>query len=174
MGGDCLEDWDRLREDAGLAERIGHPIPSPEMARKFLYQFHADELMEQARQQRPLGQLSYIPGENQPLEGLGQVNRDLLAEVGRRCPDQKIATVDQDSTIIESPQREALPTYQGEPGYQPMLAVCGHPAPQTTGGVVGRRQCRETFRGADEPLRVAGGEAAAMASGEGRNDRSRA
>ena len=80
MGGDCLEDWDRLREDAGLAERIGHPIPSPEMARKFLYQFHADELMEQARQQRPLGQLSYIPGENQPLEGLAQVNRDLIGE----------------------------------------------------------------------------------------------
>jgi Transposase DDE domain group 1 len=54
---------------------------------------------------------------------LAQVNRDLLAEMGRRCPEQKIATVDQDSTIIESHKREALPTYQGERGYQPMLAV---------------------------------------------------
>ena len=51
------------------------------------------------------------------------MNRDLLAEMGRRCREQKIATVDQDSTIIESHKREALPTYQGERGYQPMLAV---------------------------------------------------
>ena len=123
VGGDCLEDFDRLREDAGLAEMMGHQIPSPEVARKFLYQFHADELIEQAQQQRPLGQITYIPGENEPLEGLAQVNRDLIAEVGRRCPDQQIATVDQDATIIESRKREALGTYQGERGYQPMLAV---------------------------------------------------
>jgi hypothetical protein len=102
---------------------LGHELPSPEVARKFLYQFHADELIEQAQQQRPLGQITYIPGENEPLEGLAQVNRNLIAEVGRRCPDQKIATVDQDSTIIESRKREALVTYQGERGYQPMLAV---------------------------------------------------
>jgi len=123
VGGECLEDFDRLREDAGLAEMMGHAIPSPEVARKFLYQFHADELIEQAQQQRPLGQITYIPGENEPLEGLAQVNRDLIAEVGRRCAEQKIATVDQDATIIESRKREALGTYQGERGYQPMLAV---------------------------------------------------
>lgn len=123
VGGECLEDFDRLREDAGLAPMIGHEIPSPEAARKFLYQFHADELIEEAQQQRPLGQIACIPEENEPLEGLAQVNRDLIAELGRRCPEQKIATVDQDSTIIESHKREALPTYQGERGYQPMLAV---------------------------------------------------
>jgi len=123
VGGECLEDFDRLREDAGLAEMLGHELPSPEVARKFLYQFHADERIEQAQQQRPLGQITYIPGENEPLQGLAQVNRDLIAEVGRRCPDQKIATVDQDATIIESRKREALGTYQGERGYQPMLAV---------------------------------------------------
>ena len=37
--------------------------------------------------------------------------------------DQKIATVDQDATIIESRKREALYTYEGSRGYQPMLAV---------------------------------------------------
>src|ERR1035437_8651458 len=26
VGGDCLEHFERLREDAGMAERIGHPI----------------------------------------------------------------------------------------------------------------------------------------------------
>ena len=47
-------------------------------------------------------------------------------ELGRRCPEQRTATVDQDATIIESHKREALRTYEGERGYQPMLAVC-HP-----------------------------------------------
>ncbi|MHB1700077.1 MAG: hypothetical protein ACYCSN_08035 [Acidobacteriaceae bacterium] len=51
------------------------------------------------------------------------MNRDLVREPGRRCPDQRIATVDQDATIIESHKREALRTYEGERGYQPMLAV---------------------------------------------------
>jgi len=54
---------------------------------------------------------------------LGEVNRDLLAEMGRRCGEQKIATVDQDATIIESHKREALLSYEGKRGYQPMLAV---------------------------------------------------
>ncbi len=30
------------------------------------------------------------------LSGLGEVNRELARELGRRCPDQRIATVDQD------------------------------------------------------------------------------
>ena len=29
LGGDCLEDFDRLREDAGLKEMLGHQMPSP-------------------------------------------------------------------------------------------------------------------------------------------------
>src|ERR1019366_10315719 len=56
-------------------------------------------------------------------QGLAQVNRDLIQVLGERCPDQKIATVDQDATIIESRKREAKPTYEGERGYQPMLAA---------------------------------------------------
>ena len=32
-------------------------------------------------------------------------------------PDQKIATVDQDATIITSRKREAFATYEGERGY---------------------------------------------------------
>src|ERR1019366_5207997 len=40
LGGECLDDFDRLREDEGLREMMGHDVPSPEAARKFLYQFH--------------------------------------------------------------------------------------------------------------------------------------
>jgi hypothetical protein len=45
------------------------------------------------------------------------VNRALVQELGRRCPDQRIATVGQDATIIESRKQEALRTYEGERGY---------------------------------------------------------
>jgi hypothetical protein len=122
-GGECLEDFDRLREDGGLAELIGHAIPSPEAARNFLYEFHEEAKIAEAKQQLSLGQVAYIPGENEALQGLGQVNRDLIQALGARCADQKIATVDQDATIIGSHKREAKPTYEGERGYQPMLAV---------------------------------------------------
>ncbi len=61
--------------------------------------------------------------ENDALRGLGEVNRELVQELGRRCPEQGIATVDQDATIIESRKEQALRSYQGERGYQPMLAV---------------------------------------------------
>jgi Transposase DDE domain group 1 len=123
LGGECLEDFARLREEAGLREMLGHELPSPEAARKFLYQFHDETLLDEARQQLPLGHVAYIPGENAALQGLRRVNEDLLRELGRRGTPQKIATVDQDSTIIESRKREAQPTYEGNRGYQPMLAV---------------------------------------------------
>jgi hypothetical protein len=123
VGGECFDDFQRLREDPGLSEMIGHGIPSPEAARKFLYQFHEEEKIEEAKRRRTGDQIAYIPEESQPLEGLGEVNRGLVQELGRRCPDQRIATVDQDATIIESRKQEALRTYEGERGYQPMLAV---------------------------------------------------
>src|SRR5882724_11403231 len=102
---------------------VGHAIPSPEAARNFLYEFHSEENIETARQQRNLGEIAYIPGENAALRGLGEVNRDLVREVGGRCADQRIATIDQDATIIGSRKQEAMRAYEGERGYQPMLAV---------------------------------------------------
>jgi hypothetical protein len=123
LGGECLEDFDRLREDEGLAQMLGHEVPSPEAARKFLYQFHDEAKLEQAQEELPVGQVSYIAEESAPLRALAQVNQEMVQEVGRRCPDQKMATVDLDSTIIESYKREARPTYQGGRGYQPMLAL---------------------------------------------------
>ena len=122
-GGECLDDFERLRADRGLSEMIGHEVPSSEAARKFLYAFHEQEKIEQAKQQRLPEQMAYIPGESEPLAGLGQVNQDLIRRFGERCAEQKIATVDQDTTIIESRKQEALPTYEGPRGYQPMLAV---------------------------------------------------
>ncbi len=67
--------------------------------------------------------VSYVPEESAPLRGLAQVNQDLVRELWRRCADQRIATVDLDSTIIESWKKEAKKTYEGCAGYQPMLAL---------------------------------------------------
>jgi DDE family transposase len=122
-GGECVDDFGRLRQDPGLAEMIGHELPSPAAALQFLYAFHEDEKIEEAKQRRLPDQIAYIPEETRPLEGLGRVNRDLVQRCGERCPDQRIATVDQDATIIESRKQQALPTYEGTRGYQPMLAV---------------------------------------------------
>jgi len=123
LGGDCLEDFDRLREDAGLAEMVGHEMPSPEAARKFLYQFHDESRIEQAQRELAVGQVSYIPAESEPLRGLAQVNQDLVQAIGRRCTEQRIATIDLDATVIESWKRAAKRVYQGGTGYQPMLAL---------------------------------------------------
>lgn len=121
-GGECLEDFAHLRQD-GLKDLIGHDLPSPEAARKFLYQFHDEELIEQAQQRLLPNQTSYIPEETAALQGLGQVNTDVVRELAKRGEPQKIATIDLDSTVIESWKQQAQPTYQGGRGYQPMLAV---------------------------------------------------
>jgi hypothetical protein len=123
LGGECVDDFQHLREDAGLKEMLGHEIPSPEAARQFLNQFHAEEKIAVAKQRRGPEQIAFIPEETDALSGLGQVNRELVRELGKRCPDQRIATLDQDATIIESHKREALRTYEGERGYQPVLVV---------------------------------------------------
>ena len=123
VGGECFADFQRLREDPGWSGRIGHGIPWPEVARKFRYQFHEEEKIEAAKRRRSGEEIAYIPEAAEPLAGLGWVNRAVVPEWGRRCPEQRIATVDQDATIIESRQQEALRTYEGERGYQPMLAV---------------------------------------------------
>ena len=46
----------------------------------FLYEFHSEENIETARQQRSLGEIAYIPGENAALQGLGEVNRKFLPQ----------------------------------------------------------------------------------------------
>lgn len=123
VGGDCLEDFDPLREAPDVTQMTGYQLPSAEAARKFLYRFHEEELIEQAQRELPVGRVSYIPAESEGLRGLAQVNADVVAELGRRCADQKIATVDLDATIIESWKKQAKQTYEGVSGYQPMLAL---------------------------------------------------
>jgi hypothetical protein len=104
VGGECVEDLERLREDAALIPQsgMGHDFPSPRAALEFLYQFHDEQKMEEAKRRRAPDDIAYIPEESVELQGLGRVNRSLVQELGSRCAGQRIATVDQDAAIIES------------------------------------------------------------------------
>ena len=77
---------------------------------------HLTQQLFGAMVRRTGDQIAYIPEESEPLVGLGLVNRVLVQELGRRCPDQRIATVDQDATIIESRKQLALRPYEEERG----------------------------------------------------------
>jgi hypothetical protein len=120
-GGECPEDLAVLGADDAFAKLLGHGIPSPSAGKKFLYAFHDEEqAVEDARQRELIP--SYVPGENAALVGLGRVNTHVVRQAQRACPE-RVATLDQDATIIESWKRVAAPTYEGTRGYQPMVVV---------------------------------------------------
>ena len=143
VGGDRMDDFQHLRDDAGLKEMLGHEVPSPEAARQFLNRFHCEEKLEQARDGRKPEQIAFIPEDADALAGLGEVNRELVRELGRRCPDQRIATLDQDATIIENHKQQALSTYEGERGRK----TRSHCATWRFAFVRGRRNCLPTAAG---------------------------
>ena len=119
-----MDDFERLRQDPRQARTRRARFRLRRQRRgSFCTPFTKRRRFEQAKQQRLPDEIAYIPEETAPLEGLGRVNRDLVQRVGQRSADQRIATVDQDATIIESRNKEALATYEGPRGYQPMLAV---------------------------------------------------
>ena len=117
-GGECLDDLNVLRADRGLCRLLGRKLPSADTLRNFLYAFHDEALLNQAREQRPAGQVAYIPTETAALRGLAQVNTALAQRVAA-AGKSKVATLDHDATIQESHKQEALAHYKGGRGYQP-------------------------------------------------------
>ena len=65
LGGECLDDFQKLREDQGLEAMVGYELPAPSTVRGWLEQCHDDEAMAE----RPL-QGSFIPRESARLAGL--------------------------------------------------------------------------------------------------------
>jgi len=124
-GGDCPEDMSLIAGDDCLERGLGFSLPKTGAVRAFLNRFH-DQEIELARPPREV-QKSFIMPSSKPVEGLqsvlaGGVRRTakLYAEQGQAL---RIATVDQDATIIESHKESALTHYEGGRGYQPMVAV---------------------------------------------------
>jgi Transposase DDE domain group 1 len=116
-GGDCLDDFNVMRADRGLAKLIGHDFPAPSTAWEFLRGFE--------QQQRPADPTEgvFIPADGDNLLELDLVNRNLVRRVAGQRPHLRVATLDLDAKIIESYKREAQPTYQGMTGYQPLIGM---------------------------------------------------
>src|SRR2546426_6330889 len=114
VGGDCLEDIERLRSDAGLKLLLGE-MPSAEAVRFFLYGFHDEKLLESRPEEG-----AFIAAETEPLAGLWEVNREVVLKASRKEP-LKEATIDQDATVVQSHKEQSQMTYLGERGYQPVI-----------------------------------------------------
>lgn len=142
-GGDCVDDLKVLNEDAGLshlfqkvqlsslprAERrrreraqrkarqrgeAPRAFPSPSSMFRYLEVFH-DEKQEALR----VPGKAFIPAPNEHLLGLYRVNADLVAQLQRHAPE-RVATLDQDATLVESHKQQALFCYKKFRAYQPL------------------------------------------------------
>jgi Transposase DDE domain group 1 len=113
-GGDCLEDIERLRSDAGLKLLLGE-MPSAEAVRFFLYGFHDEKLLESRPEEG-----AFIAAETEPLAGLWEVNREVALKASRK-EQPKEATIDQDATVVQSHKEQSQMTYLGQRGYQPVI-----------------------------------------------------
>lgn len=116
-GGECVDDIQMLKADAGLCRLVGD-FPSADALLTFLYAFHDEALIEKARAQLTGDRVAFIPEENRALQGLAEVNKALVHRVAAQGSCRR-ATLDHDATIQESHKREAQPHYKGGRGYQP-------------------------------------------------------
>lgn len=125
VGGECPEDMRLLLGDECLERGLGYELPSVTAVREFLERFHNKDL-EKLRPQREV-QKSFIFPSSDAVAALQQVQSGLVRRIAKlyekhRQP-QRIATVDQDATIIESHKEAAYYHYEDGRGYQPMVAV---------------------------------------------------
>jgi hypothetical protein len=125
VGGDCPEDIHLLANDPCLERGLGYRPAKVTAVREFLELFHDEEVAAQ-RPSREV-QKSFILPSTKPIAALQEVQAHTVRRIARRYEAQgqaqRIATVDQDATIIESHKAAALPHYDGGRGYQPMVAV---------------------------------------------------
>ena len=124
-GGDCPEDMVLLEGDVCLERGLGYALPKTRTLRDFLDRFH-DESLESLRPEREV-QKSFILPRSRGVAQLQEVQVGLVHQIARKHEQAgerlKIATIDQDATIIESHKQSARPHYEGGRGYQPMVAV---------------------------------------------------
>jgi hypothetical protein len=125
VGGECPEDLHLLAEDGCLERGLGYSPPKATAVREFLERFHDKEL-EKLRPQREV-QKSFIFPSSAPIRALQEVQSGLVRHIAKlyekQGQGQRMGTVDQDATIIESHKRAAYRHYEEGKGYQPMVAV---------------------------------------------------
>src|ERR1035441_5149536 len=114
-----------LARDPCLERGLGYSPPKATAVREFLERFH-DKKLEPLRPKREVRK-SFIFPPSPPVAALQQVQSGLVRRIARLYDKagqaQRIATVDQDATIIESHKEAAYWHYEEGRGYQPMVAV---------------------------------------------------
>jgi hypothetical protein len=138
VGGDCVEDVDRLESDKGFCRLFGkavsqgmsrkgrralkkrwrkektRSVPSSSAVFRYLCEFH-DRDQEGLRERGK----AFIPLANEALKGLWEVNADLVGFVQTNRTERR-ATLDMDATLVETEKANALRCYEGYPAYQPI------------------------------------------------------
>jgi hypothetical protein len=116
LGGECLDDFDPLRRDRGLAALLGYDLPAASTARQWLDRFHDPGAVAGRPQQG-----SFIPRESAGLAGLRAVVEHSVRTYVAAVQPGRTVTLDVDAHLVEASKRSALPTYEGFRGYQPLL-----------------------------------------------------
>ena len=138
VGGDCVEDIDKLEADEGFCRvmrkvethglrrkekrelkkrwRKGRTrtFPSASAIFRYLSEFHnaeAEKLREKGK--------AFIPESNGYLKALGAINKDLIEFEPRRKTEETV-TLDMDATLSETLKKDALYSYKGYQAYQPL------------------------------------------------------
>ncbi len=129
VGGECPEDMGLLIGDECLQRGLGYELPKVTAVREFLERFH-DKDLEKLRPEREV-QKSFIFPSSGAVTALQEVQSGLVRRIAqlyeKQGQPQKIATVDQDATLIESHKAAAYCHYEDGKGYQPMVAVWAEP-----------------------------------------------
>jgi len=137
-GGNCVDDLRILEGDEGFVKVLRRvelyglrrkerreqerrwrkerkrAVPSPSVVFRYLSAF--DNTAERAKQ---AAGRAFIPAPNEHLQALGRVNEDFLRFAQQKSPQWE-ATLDQDTSLVETYKQEALHCYQGHKAYQPM------------------------------------------------------
>jgi hypothetical protein len=125
VGGECPEDMHLLADDGCLERGLGYSPPKATAVREFLERFHNKDLEKQRPKRED--QKSFIFPSSEPIKALQEVQSGLVRRTAKlyqkHGQEQRVATVDQDATIIESHKQAAYYHYQEGKGYQPMVAV---------------------------------------------------
>jgi hypothetical protein len=115
LGGECVEDMEKLRQDKGLEMMLGYKMPAAETARQWLDKFHDEESMSGQPEQG-----AFIPVESAPLAGLREPIRQVIWRyIEKMKPGQEV-TLDVDAHLVETSKANAFYCYDGRKAFQPI------------------------------------------------------
>jgi hypothetical protein len=115
LGGESVEDMERLRQDKGMEAMLGYQMPAAETARQWLDKFHDEESMSALPKQG-----AFILVESARLAGLREPFRQVIwSYIDKMKPGQEV-TLDVDAHLVETNKTDAFYSYNGKKAFQPI------------------------------------------------------